>query len=567
LVGVLAMPLAAHALPPAYTLIVRGGIIYDGSGAAPFVGDVAVRGERIARIARHVSGSATREIDARGRAVAPGFINMLAHVQQSLLIDGRAQSDLRQGVTLEVMGESSAGPLSPAMKARLEARLAQLKLAIDWTTLGGYLAKFEHQNISVNVAAFVGANTIRTYVLDEANVQPTPVQLAEMSRLVREAMEEGALGVTTALIYAPDTYARTPELTALATESARCGGMYIAHMRSEGDRIIEGVQETIDIARGSGAPAEIYHLKVAGKENWGKLDRVVAMVEAARTAGVRITADMYTYTAGASGLDASMPPWVQDGGQEAWIGRLKDPAIRARVIADMRDPHPDWENLMRKSGPDGTLLLAVKTDALKPLIGRTIAQIAATRGQSPEEAAIDLVIEDGGRVGVAYFSMSEDNVRRQLRLPWVSFGSDADAPSLEGIFLAMGYHPRSFGNFARLLGRYVREERQISLQEAVRRLSSLPAGNLSLEDRGRLRAGYFADIVIFDPATIADHATFEQPRQYSTGVEHVLVNGELALENGEPTSARPGRVIRGRAWTGAPGGGCRATAHDWRWQR
>lgn len=558
--------LATAAASPAYSLILRGGTIYDGSGGAPYEADVAVRGDRIVRIAKHVSGRATREIDVHGRAVAPGFINMLAHVQQSLLIDGRAQSDLRQGVTLEVMGESSAGPLSPEMKKRLELRLAQLNLPIDWTTLGGYLGKFERQNISVNIAAFVGANTIRTYVLNEADVQPTPAQLTEMRSLVHQAMEEGALGVTTALIYAPDTYAKAPELTALASESARCGGMYISHMRSEGDRLIEGVQETIDIARGSGAPAEIYHLKAAGRENWDKLGQVISMVEAARASGVRITADMYTYIAGASGLDASMPPWVQDGGHEAWVERLKDPAMRARVIADMRDPHPDWENLMRKSGADGTMLLAVKNPVLKPLIGKTIAQIAQDRGVSPEDAAIDLVIEDGSRVGVGYFSMSEDNVRRQIKLPWVAFASDADAPSLEGIFLTLGYHPRSFGNFARLLGRYVRDEKVVSLAEAVRKLTSLPADNLSLADRGRLKAGYFADIVVFDPTTVQDHATFERPMQYSTGVTHVLVNGVLALENGEPTVARPGRVLRGRAWNGQAGGGCRAKASDWTWR-
>lgn len=556
---------AASAEANPYTLVLRGGTIYDGSGAAPFVGDVATRGDRIVRIARHIRGRGARELDVSGKAIAPGFINMLAHVQQSLLIDGRAQSDLRQGVTLEVMGENSAGPLSPRMKLMLQNRLAPLKIDVDWSTLDEYLRKFERQNISVNVAAFVGANTIRTFVLQEANVQPTAGQLAEMRGLVRQGMEQGALGVTTALIYAPDTFARTPELAALASESASCGGMYISHMRSEGDRLIEGVQETIDIAKASGAPAEIYHLKAAGRENWPKLEQVIAMVESARAAGTRITANMYTYTAGASGLDASMPPWVQDGGQEAWIARLKDPAIRARVIADMRDPHPDWENLMRKSGADGTMLLAVKNPALKPLIGKMMSEIAAMRGQSPEDVAIDLVVEDGSRVGVGYFSMSDDNVRREIRLPWVSFGSDADAPSLEGIFLTQGYHPRSFGNFARLLGRYVRDEQQITLQEAVRKLTSLPAENLSLSGRGRLRKGYFADIVVFDPAKIQDHATFERPQQYSTGVQHVVVNGELALENGEPTAARPGRVIRGRAWTGRPDGGCRSSSKDWSW--
>jgi N-acyl-D-amino-acid deacylase len=558
------LPLPGVAAAP-YSLVLRGGMIYDGSGKAPYVGDVAIRDDRIVSVQKHVGGPAKRVLDVTGLAVAPGFINMLGHVQQSLLIDGRAQSDLRQGVTLEVMGENSSGPLSETMRSRLQARLASLGIVIDWTTLGGYLKKFEHRQVSVNVAAFVGANTIRTAVLGEADVQPNSEQLNQMRGLVRAAMEEGALGVTTALIYAPDTYATTAELTSLATESARCGGLYIAHMRSEGDRLIEGVQETIDIARASGAPAEIYHLKAAGRENWPKLETVIEMVNAARAAGVRITADMYTYPAGASGLDASMPPWVQDGGQEAWIARLGDPAIRARVLADMREPHPTWENLLQKSGADGTMVLAVRNPELQPLIGKTLAAIAVERGQTPEEVAIDLVLVERGRVGVAYFSMSEENVRKQVRLPWVSFASDADAPSLEGIFLKQGYHPRSFGNFARLLGRYVRDEQQISLAEAVRKLTSLPAENLSLQSRGRLRHGYFADVVVFDPAKVQDHATFQNPQQYSTGVQHVVVNGELALENGEPTAARPGRVIHGRAWTGARGGGCRAASSEWRW--
>lgn len=561
----LALVPVSVAVAAPYTLLLKGGTIYDGSGKAPYVGDVAIRDDRIVLVGKHVNGPANRVLDVTGMAVAPGFINMLGHVQQSLLIDGRAQTDLRQGVTLEVMGENSAGPLSEEMRSRLQARLSSLEIAIDWTTLGGYLQKFENGKTSVNVAAFVGANTIRTAVLGEANVQPNPEQLAKMRGMVRMAMEEGALGVTTALIYAPDTYATTAELTSLATESARCGGMYISHMRSEGDRLVEGVQETIDIARASGAPAEIYHLKAAGRENWPKLDTVIGMVNAARASGVRITADMYTYPAGASGLDASMPPWVQDGGQEAWIARLADPAIRARVLVDMRDPHPEWENLLQKSGPEGTMVLAVRNPDLKPLIGKTLAAIALERGQTPEEVAIDLVLAERGRVGVAYFSMSEENVRKQVRLPWVSFASDADAPSLEGIFLKQGYHPRSFGNFARLLGRYVREEQQISLAEAVRKLTSLPAENLSLADRGRLRRGYFADVVVFDPAKVQDHATFQNPQQYSTGVQYVVVNGELALENGEPTTARPGRVVRGRAWTGVRGGGCRATASEWRW--
>jgi N-acyl-D-amino-acid deacylase len=386
-----------------------------------------------------------------------------------------------------------------------------------------------------------------------------------MRTLVRQAMEEGALGVTTALIYSPNGYAKTPELMALASESARCGGIYIAHMRSEGTTLLEAAQETIDIARASGAPAEIYHLKAAGQANWGKLGALISMVDAARASGTRITADMYTYTAGATGLDAAMPPWVQDGGLEAWISHLKDPAVRARVIADMRDPHPKWENLYGSAGAGGTLLLAFKNPALKPLTGKTLAEVARVRGVSPEDAAIDLVIEDGTRVGVAYFLMSEDNVRRQTALPWISFGSDEAAPAPEGVFLKANPHPRAYGNFARLLAKYVRDEHALGLPEAIRKLSAQPALNLSLADRGMLKAGYFADIVIFDPKTIQDHATYAQPHQLATGVSYVLVNGRIALKDGMATGAPTGRFVRGRAWSGLTGGGCRAKSSDWTW--
>jgi N-acyl-D-amino-acid deacylase len=406
---------------------------------------------------------------------------------------------------------------------------------------------------------------VRVNVLGESDVQPTSAQLQKMRTLVHQAMEEGALGVTTALIYSPNGYARTPELTALASESARCGGIYIAHMRSEGASLIEAAQETIDIAMASGAPAEIYHLKAAGQANWGKLEPLISLVEAARAAGTRITADMYTYTAGATGLDAAMPPWVQDGGLEAWISHLKDPAVRARVIADMRDPHPKWENLYGSAGARGTLLLAFKNPALKPLTGKTLEEVARARKVSPEDAAIDLVIEDGTRVGVAYFLMSEDNVRRQTALSWVSFGSDEAAPAPEGVFLKANPHPRAYGNFARLLAKYVREEHALTLPEAVRKLSAQPALNLSLPDRGMLKSGYFADIVIFDPKTIQDHATYAQPHQLATGVSYVLVNGRLALKEGQPTGAASGRFVRGRSWIGAPGGGCRASSRNWSW--
>jgi N-acyl-D-amino-acid deacylase len=550
-----------------YDTIIRQGLIYDGSGKPPHIGDIAIEGDKIAYVGPHAPVKGRVEVNAHGKAVAPGFVNMLAHPEESLLVDGRALSDLRQGVTLEVMGEVSMGPLSPAMKAEMVREQGDIHFDVDWTTLGEYLEKLQHKGIAPNVASFVSAGTVRTYVLGQDDVQPTPPQLLQMRALVRHAMEEGALGVTTALIYNPFTYAKTPELIALAEESARCGGMYIAHMRSEGDRLVEAVQETIDIAKASGAPAEIYHLKVAGRVNWGKLDTVVAQVQAARAAGIRITADMYPYTAGATGLDVSMPPWVQEGGLEKWIERLKDPALRARILADMRDPAPTWENILQRAGPKGALLLEFKNPALKPLTGKTLDEVATMRGVSPEEAAIQLVVEDGSRVGVAYFLMSEENVRREIALPWVSFGSDASAPAPEGVFLQSAEHPRAYGNFVRVLAKYVRDEKVITLQEAIRKLSALPAKNLSLKDRGMIRAGYFADVVIFDPRTVQDHATYERPHQLATGVDDVWVNGVQALRHGQATGAASGRVVRGRAWTGYPSGGCHSSSQQWTWSK
>jgi N-acyl-D-amino-acid deacylase len=551
-----------------YDVVIRGGTVYDGSGGKPYVADIAVKGDRIAAIAPHLPGHGKSEIDARGKAVSPGFINMLAHPEESLIADGRALADITQGVTLEVMGEDSMGPLTPRMKQLGEERQGDIKYKITWTSLGDYLDMLEKKGIAPNVASFVGAGTVRNNLLGEADVQPTPEQLAAMQDLVRQAMEEGALGLTDALIYSPNTYAKTPELITLAKVSARCGGMYIAHIRSEADRLKEAVQESIDIAQASGAPAEIYHFKQAGRSNWPKLKEIVAMVDAARARGVRITADMYTYTAGATGLDAAMPSWVQDGGLEKWIARLKDPAIRARVKAEMLTPHPrTWENLYAGAGPDGTLLLAFKNPKLKPLTGKTLAEVAKARHESAEDAAIDLVIEDGSRVGVAYFLMSEDNVRREVALPWMSFGSDEAAPAPEGVFLLSNNHPRAYGNFARLLGKYVRENRDLTLQEAVRRLTGFPAQNLSLADRGLLKTGYYADIVVFDPKTIADRATYAKPHQLSVGVDDVLVNGRFALKDGKATGAATGRFVHGRAWKGAPGGGCRAAASDWTWSK
>jgi N-acyl-D-amino-acid deacylase len=556
--AVLALAAATQAAtaPKPFDVVIRGGTVYDGSGGQPYVADVAVRGDRIALIAPHIARQGKVEVDARGKAVSPGFINMLAHPEESLIADGRGLSDLVQGVTLEVMGEDSMGPLTPEMKTLGEQREGDIKYPITWTTLGEYLEMLERKGISPNVASFVGASTVRIHVLGEGDVQPTPVQLAEMQGLVRQAMEDGALGLTDALMYAPDSYARTPEVAALAQVSARCGGIYIAHMRSEGDHLEQALQETFDIAEASGAPAEIYHLKEAGRDNWGKLGKVVAMIDAERAKGVRITADMYTYTAAATGLDAAMPPWVQSGGIEQW------------VAAEMREPHPQgWESYYAGAGPEQTLLLAFKTPALKPLTGKTLAEVARMRGKSPEETAMDLVVEDGSRVAVAYVLMTEDNVRRQIALPWMSFGSDESAPAPEGVFLLSHVHPRAYGNFARLLGHYVRETHDLSLTEAVRRLTSLPADNLSLKDRGRLAPGSFADIVVFDPATIADHATYDNPAQLATGVDQVLVNGRFALRDGLPTGAATGRIVRGRAWSARAGGGCRAAARDWSWSK
>ena len=538
--------LASAAPPPAYDVVIRGGTIYDGSGGAAFVGDVAIKEDRVAAVGK-VDGRGIREVDASGLAVAPGFINMLSWATESLIADGRSQGDIRQGVTLEVMGEGwSMGPLNSEMRALALKRQGDIKHPIPWTTLGDYLSFLEKRGISTNVASFVGATTVRIHELGERDVDPTPEQLGRMRALVRQAMDEGALGLGSSLIYAPANYAETPELIALATESAKCGGMYISHIRNESDQLLEAIDELIEIARKSGGPAEIYHLKQAGAENWDKLPAVIARVEGARKAGLRITADMYTYTAGATGLNASMPLWVQDGGLEAWIARLKDPAIRARVIAEMKQPGKDWENLrLQAGGDDKVLLLDFKNPALKPLTGKTLAEVARMRGTSPEETAIDLVIEDGSRVGTAYFLMDEANVAKQTALPWVAFGSDAGSQAPEGVFLQSSTHPRAYGNVARLLGKYVREEKTTTLQDAVRRLTSFPAGNLGLKDRGWLKAGAFADVAIFDPGSIADRATYDRPQVYATGMRHVFVNGVQVLKDGEHTGATPGRAVWG----------------------
>ncbi|MGB3563760.1 MAG: D-aminoacylase [Thermoanaerobaculia bacterium] len=537
---------------PEYSFILRGGTIYDGSGGEPFVGDVALQGDSIAAVGDVGRARGVTEIDVAGLAVAPGFINMLSWATDTLIEDGRSLGDIRQGVTLEVFGEGwSYGPFTEAMKVEAVERQADIQYEIEWTTLGEYLDYLVARGVSPNVASFVGATTVRIYVLGYEDRPPNEEELEEMRRLVRQAMEEGALGVGSSLIYAPAFYADTEELIELANVAAEYGGMYISHLRSEGNRLVESVDELIAIAREAGIPAEIYHLKAAGRDNWDKLDEVVARVEAARAEGLRITADMYTYTAGATGLDAAMPPWVQEGGHDAWVERLKDPAIRQRVIAEMTQPTDTWENLYLAAGSaENVLLIGFKNEALKPLTGRTLAEVAAERGTSPEETALDLVIEDDSRVGTVYFLMSEENVRRQIALPWVSFGSDAESMEPVGVFLQWNPHPRAYGNFSRLLGLYSRDEGLIPLAEAVRRLTSLPAENLRIDDRGRLAPGHFADVVVFDPATIQDHATFSEPHQLATGMVHVFVNGAPVLSDGEHTGATPGQVVRGPGWKG-----------------
>ncbi|MGH8133245.1 MAG: N-acyl-D-amino-acid deacylase family protein, partial [Steroidobacteraceae bacterium] len=547
-------------------VVIRHAMIYDGSGAAPYAGELAIDGDRISYVGSRPAGKGRLEVDARGQALAPGFIDMMGHSEESLLADGRGVSGLKQGVTTDIFTEQSMGPVTPEMARHMKERQGDLKFDVTWTTLGQYLDHLEQHGISPNVASFVGEGEVRTNVLGEGDVQPKPEQLAKMRALVRQAMEEGALGLTTALIYAPMNYAKTPELIDLGRESARCGGIYTAHMRSEGDHIEDAVRETIDIARESGAPAEIHHFKFSGRDNWGKRDAVVAQIRAARAAGIRITADMYTYTAGATAVDASLPPWVHAGGPEAMVARLKDPAVRAKVIAAMREPHPkDWENLYQQTGADGMLVLAARTSAVKALIGQTIAEIARKRAVTPEDAIIDLVIEDDAGAGAAYTIISEQNIEKQIVLPWVSSGSDAESSAPEGVFLLSSTHPRAYGNFARLFAKYVRQDHLMTVQEAVRKLTSLPADVLSLKDRGRLRAGAFADLVVFDPATFQDHSTYAKPMQYATGVSDVFVNGKLALKDGEPTGLNSGRALRGRAWTGAAGGGCRASSKDWTW--
>jgi N-acyl-D-amino-acid deacylase len=530
----------------AHDVVIRGGTIYDGSGGSPFAADVAIDGDRIVAVGA-VPERGRTEIDASGLAVAPGFINMLSWATTSLIADGRSQSDIRQGVTLEVFGEGwSLGPVNDAMRREQTEQQGDIKYDITWTTLAEALDTIAAKGISPNIASFVGAATVRIHELEHEDRRPSADELGRMRALVEAAMRDGALGVGSALIYSPATYADTDELVALAEIAGRHGGMYISHMRSEGNRLVEAVDEVIEIARRAELPAEIYHLKQAGRANWTKLDEVIEHVERARAAGLAVTADMYPYEAGATGLSSCFPPWAHEGGLRATLARLRDAGQRGRIREQMARPGTDWENLYEAAGtPEGIVLVSFKNERLKPLTGRTLGQVAAQRGGDPRDVAMDLVLEDESRVGMVIFMASAENLRREVALPWMSFGSDAGSIAPEGVFLMSQPHPRTYGTFARVLGRFVRDEKAAPLKDVIRRMTGFPATNLRLDRRGLLRPGYFADVVAFDPATVQDHATFTDPHRYASGVAHVVVNGSVVLRDGDHTGARPGRVLHG----------------------
>ena len=543
----LALVLPALADEAPFDVVIRGGTVYDGTGSPGRRADVGIRGDRIDAVGDLSKSQAARVVDAKGMAVAPGFVNMLSWSTESLIVDGRSQSELRQGITTQIFGEGfSMGPLNERLRKFLESQQTDFHYEMPWTTLAEYLAYLEKRGISQNVASYIGATTLRAYTVGFDKRAPTPKELDEMRELVRREMEGGALGIGSALIYAPGNYATTEELIELCKVAAKYQGKYISHMRSEADGLLEAVDELIRISREAGLPAEIYHLKAAGEANWPKMDKVIARVEEARRQGLKVSANMYLYTAGGTSLDACVPPWAHDGGNDAMIGRLKDPGTRAKIAGQMRQPGDGWENICLLTGsPSRVLVAAVGPEAMKPLQGKTLAEIAKQRGKDPVEVAIDLVVESNATVGALFFLMSEDNVKKEITLPWVSFGSDADSQAPEGVFLKSSPHPRAYGNFSRVLGKYVREEKLLSLAEAVRKLSGLPASNLGLDRRGLLQPGMFADVVVFDPATIGDRATYEKPQQYSVGVRDVFVNGVHVLRAGEPTGARAGRALRG----------------------
>jgi N-acyl-D-amino-acid deacylase len=529
-----------------YDTIIRNGLVYDGNGGEPIKTDIAILNDSIAFIGDLSKATAKNEVDAKGLAVAPGFINMMGHSEESLFQDGRAQSDIRQGVTTEIFGESTFGPLNASMKSQLQNGQGDVKYNVSWNTLGEYMQVLEKKGIAPNIASFVGSGAVRQYVIGEANIAPTPAQLDSMKLLVGEAMQQGALGLTNALIYPVDFFAKTDELIALAKEASKYGGTYSSHMRSEGNKLLEAVEELITISKEANIPAEIFHLKAGGKDNWPKMDSVIKRVERARKEGLDITSDMYTYLAGATGMTSAFPPTLQDGGFGKLRERLQDPKIRAEMKIAMNTNAQGWENLYYGAGgAEHVLLLGFKQDSLKKYTGKTLAEAAKMRNSTPEETAMDLIVQDSTRVGVAYFLMSEENVKKQVALPWVSFGSDEGSYTTEGVFLKSNAHPRAYGNFARVIGHYARDEKILSLQAAIQKLANLPAKHLKLQKRGELKTGYFADIVIFDPAKVKDNATFEKPHQYADGMVDVFVNGIAVFKNGEPTGNAAGRFVKG----------------------
>jgi len=530
-----------------FDVIIKNGAVYNGTGSEAQHVDLAIRGDRIAGVGDYKNAKAKTIIDARGLAVAPGFINMLSWSTESLIQDGRSQSEIRQGVTTEIMGEGeSMGPLNDRVREFMLKQQADIKYDITWKTLAEYLQFLEKRGISCNVASFIGATTIRQNVIGFDDRPPTPQELDQMRELVRKEMEAGALGIGTSLIYPPAFYAKTDELIELCKVAAKYKGKYISHMRSEGNQLLEAFDELLRISREAGIPAEVYHIKAAGQKNWGKIDNLLSRIESAQKEGLNIRANMYTYTAGGTGLDACFPPWTEDGGYPALFKRLRDPATREKIKAEVKIDSDKWENLYLSAGsPDRIILVGFKSEKLKPLTGKSLAEVAKIRGKDPIDTAMDLVAEDESRIGAVYFMMSEENVKKEIAKPWISFGSDEASQAPEGVFLKSNPHPRAYGNFARVLGKYVRDEKAIALAEAIRRLSALPATNLGLDHRGFLKEGMFADVVVFDPATIADHATFEKPQQYATGVKHVFVNGTQVIKDGEHTGAKPGRALWG----------------------
>ncbi|HYS95797.1 MAG TPA: D-aminoacylase [Chthoniobacterales bacterium] len=530
-----------------FDVIIKNGAVYNGTGSEAQHVDLAIRGDRIAGVGDYKNAKAKTIIDARGLAVAPGFINMLSWSTESLIQDGRSQSEIRQGVTTEIMGEGeSMGPLNDRVREFMLKQQADIKYDITWKTLAEYLQFLEKRGISCNVASFIGATTIRQNVIGFDDRPPTPQELDQMRELVRKEMEAGALGIGTSLIYPPAFYAKTDELIELCKVAAKYKGKYISHMRSEGNQLLEAFDELLRISREAGIPAEVYHIKAAGQKNWGKIDNLLSRIESAQKEGLNIRANMYTYTAGGTGLDACFPPWTEDGGYPALFKRLRDPATREKIKAEVKIDSDKWENLYLSAGsPDRIILVGFKSEKLKPLTGKSLAEVAKIRGKDPIDTAMDLVAEDESRIGAVYFMMSEENVKKEIAKPWISFGSDEASQAPEGVFLKSNPHPRAYGNFSRVLGKYVRDQKAIALPEAIRRLSALPATNLGLDHRGFLKEGMFADVVVFDPATIADHATFEKPQQYATGVKHVFVNGTQVIKDGEHTGAKPGRALWG----------------------